>query len=186
MKVHKARRRTLPKGFVLCPRCDNAVVADTRCRVCAEPIDLATVKKGKAPRREIEGKDQEALFERIEREGPTLPEDVRRDLEALHHSPNGGARNGREAAALKRQGTKAGYLDLTLDVARGGYFGLRIELKPTKEAAGTLRRPSIAQEWWLQRLTENGYRALVVYGADAAWDELMRYCSLPYTRAMPQ
>lgn len=43
--------------------------------------------------------------------------------------PNGGKRNVREAARLKRQGVKAGVSDLMLNIARNGYHGLDIELK---------------------------------------------------------
>jgi len=57
----------------------------------------------------------------------------------IHHSPNGGKRAAKigssgkryspEAAKFKRMGVKAGYPDLIIDIARGAYHGLRIEIK---------------------------------------------------------
>lgn len=52
-----------------------------------------------------------------------------KELELIHHCPNGGKRNCNEAAALKRQGVKPGVPDLNLPVARNGYHGLYIEMK---------------------------------------------------------
>lgn len=47
----------------------------------------------------------------------------------LHHSPNGGKRNVREAARFKAMGTRAGFPDLVLLVPRKGYTFLAIEMK---------------------------------------------------------
>lgn len=51
------------------------------------------------------------------------------ELKLLHHIPNGGRRNAKEAAKLKRMGVLAGVADLHLPVARAGYIGLYIEMK---------------------------------------------------------
>ena len=51
------------------------------------------------------------------------------ELKLLHHIPNGGRRNAKEAAKLKRMGVLAGVADLHMPVARGGYHGLYIEMK---------------------------------------------------------
>ena len=56
-------------------------------------------------------------------------EDKWPELKWLHHIPNGGKRDGREALSLKRQGVKAGVCDLFLPVRRANYGGLYIELK---------------------------------------------------------
>ena len=73
----------------------------------------------------------------------------------LFHVPNGGKRNVREAARLKRQGVKAGVYDLMLNVARGGYHGLDIELKikPNKLTDN--------QKIWCARMNRAGRLMLV-------------------------
>ena len=55
--------------------------------------------------------------------------DVRRVTFAI---PNGGKRNPREAARLKREGVLAGCPDIAMNRARGGYHGLFIEMKTAK------------------------------------------------------
>ena len=50
----------------------------------------------------------------------------------LHHSPNGGKRNVREAARFKAMGTRAGFPDLLLLVPRQPYNFLAIEMKASK------------------------------------------------------
>ena len=50
----------------------------------------------------------------------------------LHHSPNGGKRNVREAARFKAMGTRAGFPDLLLLVPRHPYNFLAIEMKTSK------------------------------------------------------
>jgi hypothetical protein len=44
----------------------------------------------------------------------------------LYAVPNGGFRHKAVAGKMKAQGVRAGVLDFNLDVARGGYHGLRI------------------------------------------------------------
>lgn len=80
----------------------------------------------------------------------------------LHHSPNGGKRNALEAKKFKQMGTKAGFPDLFLCIARGGYHGLFIELKTNKGKVSPL------QQQWLDRLNGQGYKAVVCYGFDEA------------------
>lgn len=60
----------------------------------------------------------------------------------LHHSPNGGRRNLREAARFKAMGTRAGFPDLFLAVARGRWHGLFIEMK-----SGSGRQTPEQREW---------------------------------------
>ena len=50
-------------------------------------------------------------------------------LKLLHHIPNGGSRNQKEALKLKKMGVLAGVPDLHLPVACAGYNGLYIEMK---------------------------------------------------------
>lgn len=87
----------------------------------------------------------------------------------LHHSPNGGKRSIVEATKFKNMGTQAGFPDLFLFIARGGYHGLFIELK-----AGT-GRVSNSQSIMMGRLMEQGYLCKVCYGANSAIDEIKAY-----------
>lgn len=82
--------------------------------------------------------------------------------------PNGGSRNKREAANLKRQGVKAGVPDLFCPVARRGYHGLFIEMKYGKN------KTTPNQDEWLNDLNREGYLAKVCYGYSEAV-ELLKY-----------
>lgn len=90
----------------------------------------------------------------------------------VYHIPNGGRRDKREAANLKRQGVKPGVPDLCVPVARGPYHSLYIEMK----AAGG--KPTETQVEWLCRLRGEGMCAYVCYGAENAIALIDRYMSL--------
>lgn len=111
-----------------------------------------------------EGGHQEALFWWAEYQIGRMPE-----LEYLHHVPNGGKRDKATAAALKRQGVKAGVPDIHLPVARGGYHGLYIELKAGKNT--TTKK----QEQWLSFLGQQGYYTAVCYGWQIAAELIEKY-----------
>ena len=81
----------------------------------------------------------------------------------LHSTPNGMRTSIRTALKGKAEGLRAGYPDLSLDVARSGFYGLRIELKRVK--GGTV---SDVQRQWGQFLSEHGYFWKVCRGADEA------------------
>lgn len=80
------------------------------------------------------------------------------ELSLLHSIPNGGKRNIREAARLKREGALAGVSDIFLPVARGGFHGLYIELKIKGN------KPSDNQQCWIDGVTKQGYMAKVCFG----------------------
>ena len=101
----------------------------------------------------LESDLQEAIFSWANTLEPRYPE-----IRWLHAVPNGGYRSGREAVGLKRQGVKAGILDIALDVARGGYHGLRIELK---RPGGKCKPPSKEQAEYMEFLTRQGYCARI-------------------------
>src|SRR5208282_3957950 len=105
-----------------------------------------------------------------------------RDLHARRHPelglliaiPNGGYRNAREAARLKRMGVRAGVSDYFLPcLNRGGpwplktKYGFWIELKAARPARSTT---SGAQLNWLRAMDEHGYATLVCKG----WVEAAR------------
>ena len=79
----------------------------------------------------------------------------------LAHIPNEGKRTKSTGAKLKREGLRKGYPDITLDVSRCGYHGLKIELK-------RIRNYTITQEQkdWIIKLNEQGYAAVFCYTCD--------------------
>ena len=94
-----------------------------------------------------EHEEQCALFRWAEAQEAQRPE-----LAMLAAIPNGGYRPMTTAAALKAEGVKAGYPDILLDVARGHWHGLRIELK----RADRSNRTTEAQDEWIARLRSYG------------------------------
>lgn len=88
----------------------------------------------------------------------------------LIHCPNGGNRSQREGYNFKLMGVKAGYPDLILDIAKGGYHGLRIELKKLE---GSKTEPSQKQR--VKMLNDEGYYAVIVKGFDAAINTIEQY-----------
>lgn len=112
-----------------------------------------------------EAQEQRALFRWAAYEAGRYPE-----LDLLHHIPNGGSRDPREAHNLKEQGVKAGVPDIFLPVARGRYHGLYIELKRTK--GGVVKAE---QKEWQKRLTEQGFRSVICKGFYEARDEILNY-----------
>jgi hypothetical protein len=114
--------------------------------------------------RSYEEAEQAAIFEWAEYEKRKYPE-----LELLYHVPNGGKRDAKTAAILKRCGVKAGVPDLVLPVARCGYHGLYIELKVGKN------RTSKNQDRWLENLNAQGYKAVVCYGFNETTNMILRY-----------
>ncbi len=93
-------------------------------------------------------------------------------LDLLYHIPNGGSRNVKEAANLKRQGVRAGVPDLCLPVPNGKYHGLYIELKYGKN------KPTDKQKSWITKLREQGYAAEVCYGWIEASETLCTYLKI--------
>lgn len=91
------------------------------------------------------------------------------ELKLLHHIPNGGRRNAKEAAKLKRMGVLAGVADLHLPVARGGYNGLYIEMKYEE---GRLLE---SQKKFLKAAAAEGNYCVVCYSAADAIEVLDLY-----------
>lgn len=121
-------------------------------------------------KRHIEDTHQAALFD-----WAAVSLQLHPELQGLMHVPNGGRRGKIEAARLKRQGVKAGYPDIVLDVARGGFHGLRIELKAPRAELGRAPQVSREQRWWIDWLAEQGFRAVVCHGWEAARAEILDY-----------
>ncbi|WP_160688371.1 VRR-NUC domain-containing protein [Clostridium sp. C2-6-12] len=100
------------------------------------------------------------------------------ELELLFHVPNGGKREKREAASLRKEGVKAGVPDLVLPVARGEYFGLYIELKVGKN------KPKEHQLKWIEDLKFQGYFVKVCYGWIEASEVIENYLEQPKTQVI--
>ena len=98
-----------------------------------------------------------------------LQENVYPELKLLFHIPNGGKRNLKEAMNLKRQGVKAGVLDIFLPVARKDKHGLWIEMKYGKNRLQPVQRK------WYWALIDQGYEVEVCYSADEAIAVIKEY-----------
>jgi len=103
------------------------------------------------------------------------------DLEWLYAIPNFSGRLGNippktaiiQAVKLNREGRKKGYPDIGLDVARGPWHGLRIEMKRSK---GGVVGPE--QKRWHERLRGQGYLVEVCKSWEEARDILVKYLTL--------
>ena len=121
-------------------------------------------------RKFIEDDEQKALFQWLGMKArPDYPTNLAFAI------PMGGKRDVREAARMKSQGSKAGVPDLMLPVARGGYHGMFIEMKRpiVKGTAKPVISPE--QRYWLDCLSEQGYKAIVCYGALEAITAITEY-----------
>jgi hypothetical protein len=78
-----------------------------------------------------------------------------------------------QAVKLKKAGLRKGFPDLGLDVARGKFHGLRMEMKRRK--GGRLDEDQIA---WQMLLTAAGYKCVVVRGAEEAIVAINEYLKL--------
>lgn len=92
-----------------------------------------------------------------------------REAQLLHHSPNGGRRDAREAARFKAMGTSAGFPDLILPLPCGEWAGLALELKSAKG------RQSPEQKAWQDRLRGAGWRYLIIRTFDEFRDAIDDY-----------
>ncbi|WP_273861947.1 VRR-NUC domain-containing protein [Pseudomonas sp. LA5] len=120
-----------------------------------------------------EGIEQTALFKWIDLQYP-------QESKLIYHVPNGGHRHKVTAGKLKGQGVRAGMPDINVDIARGGYFGLRIEFKSTPPHDAPV---SPKQRDALQLLAEQGYLAIVCRGTHDAQEQIRAYMRLPKTEA---
>ena len=73
---------------------------------------------------------------------------------------------------LKKEGVKAGYPDVLIDIPNKHYAGLRIEFKRPKG------KQSEHQKDWQERLTRAGYLYVVCYSVDEAIKVLTDYLKL--------
>ena len=95
-----------------------------------------------------EAQEQRALFQ-----WARLAEQQYPELKLLHHVPNGGKRDSRTAANLKKEGVKSGVPEL-------------------KTQKGTLQK---SQKEWLKALDEEGYATKVCRGWLEAREVIEKY-----------
>lgn len=98
------------------------------------------------------------------------------ELELLNASMNGawipGGKNRKFGiiATLKDLGClRPGFPDISLPVPRGIYYGLYIELK---RKSGKVSKE---QDWWIDRLLDQGYYAVVARGLEQAKQIILMY-----------
>ncbi len=123
-----------------------------------------TMTSNKVP---TEHEEQVALFQWAEGSGIEK-------LALMTAIPNGGYRHPATAAMLKKEGVQAGYPDILLDVARGGYHGYRLELKRSDHS----NHPTQEQKEWIERLRAQGYRVDVCYGCEEAIAAILEYLGI--------
>lgn len=116
--------------------------------------------------RKVEFQNQAALVQWANARAPLDPR-----LRLLYHVPNGGSRDVREAANLKRAGVKRGVPDLHLPVRNSVYIGLWIEMKSPE---GRVDRE---QRAWHDALRDEGHRVEVCHDWIAARDLILDYLS---------
>ena len=89
------------------------------------------------------------------------------------HCPNGGSRNAREGAKLKRMGVKAGVPDILItDHTIFDYVGLAIELKVGKNM------PSSKQYEFMDRMNRNGWEVITCHSMKEVKDAIKSYYAL--------
>jgi len=97
-------------------------------------------------------------------------------LRWLHSIPNGGNRNIREAARLKKQGVKPGVADIFLPIPMDPYHGLYIEMKRQKKDGRSVITED--QVDFLMAAKKQGYRCEVCYGAESAIRAIVLYVKM--------
>ena len=98
-----------------------------------------------------------------------------RKASLLNSVPNGGARSAITGAIIKAEGAVRGVADLELNIARGGWHGLKIEMKTAKG------RQSPHQKQWQKDIEAEGYRYIIVRSIDEFIEQVNWYMALPFT-----
>lgn len=130
----------------------------------SELLHAIGVSPEKATRHYIyeESRIQRRFIERVRIDPRT------RDL-VIAAVPNGARRSKIQGGRLKAEGMLAGYPDVIVDEARGGYHGLRFEFK---QPGG---RTSESQEAIAAKLSAAGFLVVVVDDETEAFELLLKY-----------
>lgn len=95
--------------------------------------------------------------------------------------PNAAKRSAYLAQRLKAEGLESGVPDVYIEEARGGWFGLRIEMKRSDQARRADGGLSEAQERFIPRLQAKGYKVAVCYSSAQAIKTVETYMQSPKT-----
>ncbi|HIF9321634.1 hypothetical protein ACWU37_21000 (plasmid) [Photobacterium damselae subsp. damselae] len=87
--------------------------------------------------------------------------------------PNGGLRHNKTAFDMLAEGQKKGALDIDIELARGKYHGMKLEVKAKN---GSLSK---FQSERIERLNEQGYYATCQKDFDDCWSSILNYFALP-------
>jgi hypothetical protein len=112
-----------------------------------------------------ESAEQQALFQWAE-----LASGKHYELGLLFAIPNGSHKSIATAMRFKREGLKAGVPDILLPVARGGFYGLFVELKRVRGG-----RMSEEQWQWRAALLCEGYQCVICKGWEEAAKQIENY-----------
>lgn len=135
-----------------------------------QELSLLRTATKKKPR-EIESAEQAALIDwswLVSYRGEKLGE-------SITHVPNEGKRGFKAQSDFKKLGGSKGYPDLIIDIAAGGYHGLRIEMKSPKGFSSSVSKE---QKEWIDRLNRRGYLAVVCYGFEEAKQVIVDYLGI--------
>lgn len=86
------------------------------------------------------------------------------------HMENEGKRTPQQYQHWVAMGGRPGYPDILIDYPANGFHGLRIELKQAN--GGKLSQP---QRKWLERLNEQGFKAVCCHGFEEAKKVIEEY-----------
>ena len=87
----------------------------------------------------------------------------------MHAIPNGGARYAATAVKMKREGVKRGIWDVCLPYPSGGYHGLYLEFKYSKN------KLTPEQREFGEYLDEHGYKTGIAYTVEEALEIVQNY-----------
>ena len=155
----------MPKKITLKP-CFIETTFGYRNNPISPPADFFDAQRGHSAFLGDEAGHQVAIFNYADKMAHHCAEWA--DLFAV---PNGGKRDAVTAINLKRQGVKAGVLDMMLLIPRKGYSGLMVELKVKN------RPPTPDQLSFAEKARNNGFKAIFCNGSDAAVMAIEEYLS---------
>ncbi|WP_299733881.1 VRR-NUC domain-containing protein [uncultured Endozoicomonas sp.] len=122
------------------------------------PVKTSAAKKPRKPNIDREGIQQSHFFNWLKFAYPEV-------YDHAFHVPNGGRRDGKTGAKLKREGVKAGVPDIVVATSKGHWHGLFIEFKAARPHSASV---STEQKQWIERLSRAGYLAVVCRGLEEA------------------